>query len=238
MKKSLLALFIPLAIGSAAYAQDTIYVKSTPPPPPPSQSTGTEKRINLYGIYTFDDSFTSTYDDASYYDGKIKGGFQYGAGIEFMVKAHYGVELLYIGQQTTAPTTYYLPGGFGGGQAGNLDLNFNYAMLAFGRHMQQPGSKFEGYGGLMLGALFSSAKNSNNGDNSSGTHFAWGLRLGGNIWASEKFAIKLQGQLLSAVQDVGGGLYIGTGGAGAGVSTYSSMLQFGIGGGIAFKLGQ
>ena len=73
-------------------------------------------------------------------------------------------------------------------------------------------------------------------DNSA-TKFAWGLRLGANIWASEKMAIKLQGQLMSAVQGAGGGLYFGTGGAGVGVSTYSSMLQFGLGGGITFALG-
>ena len=46
----------------------------------------------------------------------------------------------------------------------------------------------------------------------SATKFAWGLRLGANIWASEKMAIKLQGQLMSAVQGAGGGLYFGTGG--------------------------
>ncbi|MEO5570427.1 MAG: hypothetical protein ABIT08_17650 [Bacteroidia bacterium] len=62
--------------------------------------------------------------------------------------------------------------------------------------------------------------------------------MGGNIWVSEKFSIKLQGQLLSAVQDVGGGFYLGTGGAGAAINTYSSKLQFVLGGGIAFKLGQ
>jgi hypothetical protein len=39
------------------------------------------------------------------------------------------------------------------------------------------------------------------------------------------------------VQGAGGGLYFGTGGAGAGVSTYSSMLQFGLGGGLTFALG-
>jgi hypothetical protein len=32
-------------------------------------------------------------------------------------------------------------------------------------------------------------------------------------------------------------LYFGTGGAGAGLSSYSSMLQFGLGGGLVFKLG-
>ncbi|MFI5218225.1 MAG: porin family protein [Bacteroidia bacterium] len=239
MKKIILALFIPLVICSASSAQDTIVVKTTPPPAPPPAKTGKEKRINLYGVYTFDDSFDSYYDDDSYYEGKIKGGFQYGVGLEFMVKVNYGVELLYIGQMTTAPTTYYSPGVLGGGGvSGNLDLTFNYAMLAFGRKMQKPDSPVEGYGGLMLGALFSSAKNPNNGDSNSGTRFAWGARLGANIWINEKMAIKLQGQLLSAVQSVGGSLYFGTGGAGAGASTYSSMLQFGVGGGLAFKLGK
>jgi hypothetical protein len=40
---------------------------------------------------------------------------------------------------------------------------------------------------------------------------------------------------MSAVQSAGGGLYFGTGGGGAGVSTYSSMYQFGLGGGLAFQ---
>lgn len=240
MKKSILALFLSLVICSASYAQDTIVVKTAPPPPPPPAKTGTEKRINLYGIYTFEDSFDSYYDNDTYYEGKIQAGFQYGAGLEFMVKVNYGVELLYIGQMTSAPTTYYDPTGIFGGSttSGNLDLTFNYAMLAFGRKMQKPDSPVEGFGGLMLGALFSTAENTKTGDKSSGTHFAWGARLGANIWLNEKLAIKLQGQLLSAVQDVGGGLYLGTGGAGAGVSTYSSMLQFGVGGGLAFRLGK
>ena len=45
--------------------------------------------------------------------------------------------------------------------------------------------------------------------------FAWGLRGGVNIWASEKVGIKLQALLLSSVESVGGSLYLGTGGAGA-----------------------
>jgi hypothetical protein len=196
-----------------------------------------EKRINLYGNYVFDDSFDSYYDAYNYYNGKIKGGFQYGAGLEFMIKQNYGLELLYMGQSTTAPTTYYDESSFQGVQSADLDLSLNWAMLAGGKKMQRPGSKFEGYGGLMLGALFISAENPRSGKSNSATKFAWGMRLGGNIWASEKVGIKLQAQLLSAVQSVGGGLYFGTGGAGAGVSTYSSMLQFGLGGGLVFRLG-
>jgi hypothetical protein len=197
-----------------------------------------EKRLNLYGGYVFDDSFDSYYDAYNYYYGKIKGGFQYGGGIEFMLDPTYGIELLYIGQTTTAPLTYYdYQSIIEGVKSTTVDLSLNYAMIAGVRHMQKPGSKVEGYGGFMLGALFASAKDQASSSSNSSTKFAWGLRLGGNIWASDKVGIKIQTQLLSAVQSVGGSLYFGTGGAGAGVSTYSSILQFGFSSGLVFRLG-
>ena len=195
-----------------------------------------EKRINLYGGYVFDDKFDSYYDAYNYYNGKIKGGFQYGAGIEFMSHQDYGFELLWVSQTTTAPT-YYIPDGYLVERYSVLDVNLNYAMIAGTRHMQKPGGKVEGYGGFMLGALFVGADNPETGSSNSATKFAWGIRMGGNIWVSEKVGIKLQAQLLSAVQSVGGSLYFGTGGASAGVSTYSSMLQFSVGSGLVFRLG-
>jgi len=193
-------------------------------------------RLNGYAMYVFDDKFDSYYSPGDYYEGKFKGGLQWGVGIEYMPTPMNGIELLYLNQQTTAPTTYAYPG-LSGIKTTNFDVGFNWAMLAFNRHMRKPGSKVEGFGGGMLGAAFINVDNPDNNTGNSATKFAWGLRLGANIWASEKVAIKLQTQLLSAVQGAGGGLYFGTGGAGAGVSTYSSMLQFGLGGGITFALG-
>ena len=193
-------------------------------------------RLNGYALYVFDDKFDSYYSPGDYYEGKFKGGLQWGVGIEYMPTPMNGIELVYLNQQTTAPTTYAYPG-LSGIKTTNFDVGFNWAMLAFNRHMRKTGSKVEGFGGGMLGAAFINVDNPDNNTGNSATKFAWGLRLGANIWASEKIAIKLQGQLLSAVQGAGGGLYFGTGGAGAGVSTYSSMLQFGLGGGITFALG-
>jgi hypothetical protein len=70
------------------------------------------------------------------------------------------------------------------------------------------------------------------------TKFAWGAKLGLNFWASESLGIKIQTGLNSAVQGAGGGLYFGTGGVGAGVSTYSTFYQFYVGGGLTFKMGK
>lgn len=190
-------------------------------------------RLNGYAVYVFDDKFDSYYSGTDYYEGKIKGGLQWGLGVEFMPSPMNGIELLYLNQQTTAPTNYYLVTA----KHTNFDVGLNWAMLGFNRYMRKPGSKAEGFGGVMLGAAFINATNPDNGNENSATKFAWGLKFGANIWASEKVAIKLQGQLMSAVQSAGGGLYFGTGGAGAGVSTYSSMYQFGLGGGLVFALG-
>ena len=192
-------------------------------------------RLNGYAMYVFDDQFDSYYDNSNYYEGKFKGGLQWGAGLEYLPHESSGIELLYLNQQTTALTTYAIPGS--GVKTTNFDVGFNWLLLAGNRYMRKPGSKVEGFGGFMLGAAFINVDNPVNGNSNSATKFAWGFRLGANIWASERVAIKLKTQVLSAVQGAGGGLYFGTGGGGVGVSTYSSMYQFGLGGGITFALG-
>ena len=193
-------------------------------------------RLNGYAVYVFDDRFDSYYDPNNYYEGQFKAGLQWGVGVEFMPHAAQGIELLYLNQQTNAPTTYLYPG-IGGVKTTNFDVGFNWIMLSGNRYIKKPGSKAEGFFGVMAGAVIINVDNPDNGNDNSATKFGWGLKLGANIWASEKVAIKLQTQLMSAVQGAGGGLYFGTGGAGAGVSTYSSMYQFGLGGGLTFALG-
>lgn len=55
-------------------------------------------------------------------------------------------------------------------------------------------------------------KNSDNGNTEGGIKLAWAIRGGSNFWVTEKVAIRVQADLMSAVQSVGGGLYFGTGG--------------------------
>lgn len=196
-----------------------------------SMDAAAQVRLNAYTNYVFDDRVDSYYDANNYYNGKIKGGFQWGAGIEYMVKPNYGIELSYFRQDGTAslknyahPITNY-----------NYDLATNYIFLSGTRYIRKPGGKVEGFGGMGLGVAFMHAEDPANGKSDDLTKFAWQFRLGAIIWASETVGIRLQGQLQSAVQGAGGGVYFGTGGAGAGVSTYSSIVQAGLGGGLVFK---
>jgi len=191
-------------------------------------------RANLYGAYVFDDKIDSYYSSSTYYEGKIKGGLQWGGGIEYMVRPLYGVELLYLRQDTKAPTVYVrdLSSSI---EETNFDIALNYIMLGGARHLLSSNGKLEGFGGLMAGMVIAELKNPDNGREANATKFSWGVRLGGIAWASESVGIKVQAQLLSAVQSMGGGLYFGTGGAGAGVSSYSTIYQFSLGGGLVFK---
>jgi hypothetical protein len=71
--------------------------------------------------------------------------------------------------------------------------------------------------------------------------FAWGVRGGANLYPGgdkARVGLKLQVGLVSPVQAVGGGLFFGTGGAGAGITTFSTMTQFALGGGLVFRFKQ
>jgi hypothetical protein len=189
-------------------------------------------RLNGYAIGAFDDAVDSYYSTTNYYNGHIKGGLVWGLGLEFAAHKENGIELLYLHQDTHAPMNYYNIVS----KYTDFKLQMNYAMIGGTRYVHGHNDKIEGYGGLLLGANFMHLENPDNGNSGNKTFFAWGLRLGGNFWASHKVGIKLQAQLLSNVQSAGGGFYFGTGGAGAGISTYSTMYQFGLGGGLVFRL--
>jgi hypothetical protein len=197
-----------------------------------AQGQGQGIRLNLYSAYVFDDNVDSYYSTTSYFNGTIKGGYQWGAGIEYMVRETKGIEIKYLRRDCSAPMTYYMDGV----KNKTFDLAMNYVLIG-GSNYFQTGGKVEPYAGAAIGLGIVTLKNSTQSDNTY-TKFAWDIKLGTNIWASERVAIKLQADLQSMVQSVGGGVYFGTGGAGAGVTTYSTMYQWVLGGGLTFKLGQ
>ena len=110
-------------------------------------------------------------------------------------------------------------------------------MLAGNGLKSGPTGKVEGVGSLMAGVLISDVKAPSNGQSGSNTTFAWGGRLGATIWASSRIGIKLQTQILSSSKATGGDLYFSYYGPVV-LSTYTTLWQFSLGGGLAFKLGK
>ena len=196
-------------------------------------STAQDIRLNGYTAYALNDKIDSYYDPSSYYKGRIDGGFQWGIGLEFLPIETRAIEIKYLRRDATAPIRYY--------NSGEKNKIFNIAMnyiLIGGNNYFQTGGKIEPYAGASFGAMIINIQNADIGSTNGATKFAWGLKVGTNIWATDKIGLKLQIDLLSAVQSVGGGLYFGTGGVSAGVSTYSTMYQWVFGGGLTFNLGK
>ncbi len=191
--------------------------------------------VTVYGSYVFDDSFDSYYDYNAYYNGKIKGGLQWGIGGEYKPSPYMGVELTYFRQDTDSPTTYQTLYS-NGVQRTNFDLGINYLMLGGNRYFSSLNAPFQGFGGLMAGVMFANLHNPDLDRDSDVTKFSWGAKLGGIYWMSDYVGIKLQAQLLSAVQAAGGGFYFSAYGPQTGVTTYSTIYQFSLGGGLVFSL--
>jgi|SRR5215211_1766615 len=193
-------------------------------------------RINLYTSYVFDDGFSFYNDAANYYSGKLKAGVQFGAGIEYLADPMYGVELVYFYKNADAPSQFKF-GALTAEKTETFDVTQHFILIAANSHLHGTNEKVEGYGGLMLGMLITDVNSPSTGNNVSNSNFAWGARLGADIWASSKVGIKLQAMILSASRATGGDLYYGYWGPVA-IPDYSTLWQFCLGGGLTFRLGK
>jgi hypothetical protein len=220
MKKTLLAFVLLVSLGASAQ----------------------NLRLNAYSSYVFDDRVSSFNSPTSNFEGTIKGGLLWGAGLEYMVSPEYGIEFNYLRMDTKAPTTFFSNQPPAGVRSAEFDLALNYYLLG-GIRYAKINPSVEGFGGLQLGVAYIKATRPSTAiigeTTDDATKFAWGLRGGLNIFPNAgNVGLKMQVGLLSAVQGAGGGLFFGTGGAGAGVTTFSTMLQFSLGGGLVFKFGK
>ena len=134
MKKIILSVFLIAALANFATAQNL--------------------RLNGYAGYAFDDGIDSYTNSTTYYNGTIEGGFQWGAGIEFMVRPTMGIEFKYLHQDANAPFTYYN----NGIKNQNFDLGLNYYLLEFNNYFQLSNEKIEPFIGAGLGMLAINAK--------------------------------------------------------------------------------
>lgn len=141
-------------------------------------------------------------------------------------------------QDKNAPTIYQ-DGGFLGGalQSTNFDMAINWVMLNGTRYFPV-NETVEPFVGVGVGMGIFNIGNPDNGRENSATKFAYNIRGGSNFWLADNIALRIQASLFSATQAVGGGLYFGTGGVGGGLSSYSSLYQFGLEGGLVFRLPQ
>jgi hypothetical protein len=114
----------------------------------------------------------------------------------------------------------------------------NHYLVDGNYYFQTGNSMIEPFASFGLGVGVVGVKNPlNGGSQSNKTGFAWDLKAGTNIWFSKKVGLKLQASLQDVSKAAGGYYYLG---GSVAVSSYSyvNLLQFGLGGGLTFKLGK
>jgi len=180
------------------------------------------------GGYTFPDqvNFYDTY-------GRIEGVANWGGSLQFNVNRNFGIELMY--NRMDAKSGLYRYSNTTQAPISQQQLGINYIMAGPVQSFGFPGSPVHLFFGGMLGAAIFSPSPT---DYSSNTKFAWGLQGGTNGSVSPRFGIRLKAQLLSPVDGAGGSFYFGNVGYGAGVSTYSSVYQFGFSAGLIIGMGR
>lgn len=173
--------------------------------------------------YTFADKFQTYYGY-----GRIESAFQWGAGLEFEVRPHTAMELIY---QRLDPVAYY-DGDFNQRYTGKIGINY----ILLGVTQYQPfNDVVSGFGTFNMGVGFTSnVAESLDSDNV--TKFTLGGRLGLRIAPNDKISLRIHAQLLSPVQWFGGGFYFGGGGGGTTVTTGSTVFQFNLGGSVNYRI--
>jgi hypothetical protein len=210
MKKSIVILTIAfLAIGTGVKAQRG------------------KVAFNLQAGYNFQ-------DDIAFYNayGYIKDAFQYTGSVEYFADKYRSVEFSYTFLPTNAPLFGYTLGNQL--NKGSDRVALNYIILGLNNYFPvSTTTAVHPYAGAGIGVGVASSRDGG----STYTKFAYNAKLGLLLQSPKsKIGFKLQTNIQSMVQGAGGGIYIGSGGSGVGISTYSTVLQFGFTGGLLIKL--
>jgi hypothetical protein len=164
--------------------------------------------------------------------GRVAGGLNLGAQMNFNVTRSFGFELLYNHLSTSSGLYNY---GFnGGGQITGGNLNQDYIMGGFVFSGNIPGSTVRPFLGILLGADILTPQTIGY---SSNAYFAAGFQLGMNIYCSPRVGIQLKAQYLSPVGSAGGA-YFYSNYDGVGIDPNQSTYSFTLGAGLIIGLGR
>jgi len=161
-------------------------------------------------------------------DLQVKDVPNYGLGVDITMRRGIQLELLWISEQTNVKIKRY-PSGI----TENLfDMNVHYfqvgAVWEMGRGKSRP------FGAFTIGTTLFDAKDATRSDEWLASMTFGG---GGKFDLSKSIGIRLQARILVPLIFSGGGLWVGTGGIGVGVGSWTPFVQFDITAGVYIKLG-
>jgi len=210
------------------YAQP-VYAPPSYPPPPPEPSRG---QIEIGGFVGWTVS-----TDASTFNGNviIDGATDYGGTIDYSVRPGYAVELLYAYVPTNARFAAFNPA-LSSADKTSLGLHW----IQIGGAVGRPFGRIEPFGAITAGIVIihPGSVRLNDGSTYSGedtVRFAFTAGLGFKVWVTENIGLRFEARALVPVYFSGGGIWVGTGGAGVGLSGGIPFAQFDFTGGVSVR---
>jgi len=161
-------------------------------------------------------------------DLQIKDVPNYGLGVDITMRRGIQLELLWITEQTHVKIKRY-PSGI---TEDLFDMNVHYFQI--GGVWEMGRGKARPFGAFTVGATLFDAKDATRSDE-------WLASLtfggGGKFDLSKSIGIRLQARILVPLIFSGGGLWVGTGGVGVGVGSWTPFVQFDLTAGVYIRLG-
>lgn len=178
--------------------------------------------LNLYGGYTFQDKIHADNAEVT-----VEDGFQYGAGLEFFLRNTKSLELKYLRMDNQSFVEGYsvLNGGF---QSRKVNTAINYVLFGGNNYFPTGNPKVMPFIGLDLGVGWVS------GDVSTDARFAWDLKAGVKIKASDAVSVKLQAYFQTIWATYGSDTYWYPYWGYVTYASDASLYQFGLGAAISF----
>ena len=166
----------------------------------------------------------------NFYEGeyKITDGADYGLSLIVPVKQVVDLEINYTRMQSVGKFTAYLPGY----NDSETDMSTNYFQIGSLKYLSLNNPKVKPFGSFSLGATWFDFS-----DYDDKVLFSIVAGLGVKIMFSDRVGVMLRGRLMMPMFFGGVGFYLGTGGSGLTLNSYSTIVQGDFNGGLVIKLG-
>jgi hypothetical protein len=190
--------------------------------------------VEVGGTYSF--MWCGSFD---LYEGEIvmEDNPSYGGMIDIPVQRNTMVELSYSYTSSRATFSPYYPGSPTTPELENLDNPVSVQYFQVGALYQiTKGEVAQPFFGMHMGAvLFSPSGTAQGLSLDDQWNFTISFSGGVKLYMSEKFGVRLQGRLLMPMYFSGGGMYVGTGGAGFSVGAGIPIVQGDLGVGVFLR---
>ena len=200
----------------------------------PQQGSAQDKGIEIGATYSY--MWGGSYN---LYEGEIQmdDGSQWGGNISFALRPDTKLEFYYANQPSHAKFYRYYTVGNNNPALDKLDNDVTVQYFQLGSIYQIPKGNVQPFLGIYAGAVMFHPKGQAQGLTLEDKwNFAMSFAGGVKLYASEKFGIRLQGRLLLPMYFSGGGIYVGTGGAGVGLGAGVPIVQGDVGVGLFLRI--